>query len=81
MRVDHELLRNVLIGGQVAYQRDDFQDVDRVDNRFDLGPDVTYLLNRYLSVGAAYTFTTRDSDDQDREFDRNLFTVRLTAQL
>ena len=81
LRVDHELLRNVLIGGQVAYQRDDFQDVDRVDNRFDLGPDVTYLLNRYLSVGAAYTFTTRDSDDQDREFDRNLFTVRLTAQL
>jgi hypothetical protein len=81
LRVDHELLRNVLIGGRIAYRRDDFQDTDRVDNRFDVGPDITYLLNRYLSVGAGYTFTTRDSDDSDREFDRNLITVRLTAQL
>jgi hypothetical protein len=81
LRVDHELLRNVLIGGEVAYRRDDFQDTDRTDNRFDVGPDITYLLNRYLSVGAGYTFTKRDSDDSDQEFTRNLFTVRLTAQL
>jgi hypothetical protein len=81
LRVDHELLRNVLIGGRVAYTRDDFQDEDRVDNRIDVGPNITYLLNRYLSVGAGYTFTTRDSDDQDEEFDRNLVSVRLTAQL
>jgi hypothetical protein len=46
-----------------------------------VGPDITYLLNRYLSVGAGYTFTTRDSDDSDREFTRNLIAVRLTAQL
>jgi hypothetical protein len=81
LRVDHELLRNVLIGGQVAYRRDDFQDTGRVDNRFDVGPDITYLLNRYLSVGAGYTFTSRDSDDSDREFTRNLITLRVTAQL
>jgi hypothetical protein len=81
LRVDHELLRNVLIGGRVAYRRDDFQDADRVDNRFDVGPDITYLINRYLSVGAGYTFTTRDSDDEEREFDRNLVTLRVTAQL
>ena len=81
LRVDHELLRNVLIGGQVAYTRNDFQDTDETDNRVDVGPDVTYLLNRYLSVGAGYTFTKRDSDDNDREFTRNLVTVRLNAQL
>jgi hypothetical protein len=81
LRVDHELLRNVLIGGQLGYRRDDFQDADRIDNRFDIGPDITYLLNRYLSVGAGYTFTTRDSDDDEREFDRHLVSVRVTAQL
>jgi len=81
LRVDHELLRNLLIGGEVRYSRDDFQDANRVDNRIDVGPDITYFLNRNLSVGAAYTFTTRDSDDSDREFDRNLVTVRVTAQL
>jgi hypothetical protein len=32
-------------------------------------------------VGAGYTFTKRDSDDSDREFDRNLVTLRVTAQL
>jgi hypothetical protein len=81
LRVDHELLRNVLIGGRIGYRRDDFQDTDRTDNRFDVGPDITYLLNRYLSVGAGYTFTTQDSDDENEEFDRNMVSVRLTAQL
>jgi hypothetical protein len=81
LRVDHELLRNVLIGAEVGYRRDDFQDADRTDNRFDVGPDITYLLNRYLSVGAGYTFTTQTSDDSEEEFTRNLFTLRLTAQL
>jgi hypothetical protein len=81
LRVDHELLRNVLIGSRIVYSRDDFQDADRTDNRIDVGPDITYLLNRYLSVGAGYTFTKRDSDDSDREFDRHLVTFRVTAQL
>jgi hypothetical protein len=81
LRVDHELLRNLLIGGEVRYRRDDFQDTNRVDNRIDVGPDITYFLNRNLSVGAGYTFTTRNSDDSEREFDRNLVTLRVTAQL
>ena len=82
LRVDHELLRNVLIGGEVSYTRDDFQDSGgRIDNRYDVGPDITYLLNRYLSVGAGYVFTKQDSDDNQEEFTRNLITLRLTAQL
>lgn len=81
LRVDHELLRNVLVGGEIAYLRDDFQDVDRTDNRIDVGPDITYLINRYLSVAAGYTFTTRDSDEDDREFTRNMVTLRITGQL
>jgi hypothetical protein len=80
LRVDHELRRNVLIGSRFAYERDDFQDTGDVDNRFDIGPDITYLINRYLSVGAGYTFTTRDSD-RDNKFDRHLVSLRLTAQL
>ena len=46
-----------------------------------MGPDITYLLNRYLSVGAGYVFTKQDSDDNEEEFTRNLITLRLTAQL
>jgi hypothetical protein len=81
LRVDHELLRNVLIGGEVAYTRDDFQEADRTDNRFDVGPDITYLINRHFSVGAGYVFTKQDSDDNTEEFTRNVVTLRVTAQL
>ena len=81
LRIDHELLRNLLIGGEVRYSRDDFQDANRVDNRIDVGPSITYFVNRNFSVGANYVFTKRDSDDSDREFDRNVITLRVTAQL
>jgi hypothetical protein len=81
LRIDHELLRNLLIGGEVRYRRDDFQDANRVDNRIDVGPVITYFVNRNFSVGADYVFTTRDSDESDREFDRNVISLRVTAQL
>jgi hypothetical protein len=81
LRIDHELLRNLLIGGEVRYSRDDFQDANRVDNRIDVGPDITYFINRNFSVGADYVFTTQQSDDSDEEFDRNVITLRVTAQL
>ena len=75
LRVDHELLRNLLIGGEVRYSRDDFQDANRVDNRIDVGPDITYFINRNFSVGASYVFTKRQSDESEREFDRNVITL------
>ena len=65
VRVDHELLRNVLIGAEAGYQRDDFENTDRTDNRFDAGADITYLINRHFSVGAAYNFSKRDADGDD----------------
>lgn len=81
LRVDHELLRNVLIGAQGGYVRSDFENTNVTDNRFDVGADVTYLINRNFSVGAAYGFATRNSDDEENEFDRNIFTLRVRAQL
>ena len=58
-----------------------FRTRHRTDNRFDIGPDITYLINRYLSVGAGYVFTKQDSDDNTEEFTRNVVTLRVTAQL
>lgn len=84
LRIDHELLRNVLIGAEAGYVRNDYENTDRTDNRFDAGADITYLINRHFSVGAAYNFSKRDADGDDagdNEFDRNLFTLRVTAQL
>ena len=79
--VTHELLRNVLLNANARYTRDDFQGTSRVDNTYDFGGGVTYLINRNLSVDATYRFTTRDSDDGEAEFDRNLVLVGITARL
>lgn len=79
--VRHELRRNIILNGDVNYIRDDFEGTARTDDTFGVGAGVSYLINRNLSVNASYTFTTRDSDDDTAEYDRNLFRVGLTARL
>jgi hypothetical protein len=81
LRVDHELLRNVLVGVEGGYVRSDFENTNVTDNRYDAGADITYLINRHFSVGAAYGFTTRNSEDEEEEFDRNVFSLIVRAQL
>lgn len=81
LRVDHELLRNVIVGAFAGYERDEFEGIDRIDDTFNVGAQATYLLNRYLSVQGRYQFSDRSSDLDDEEFTRNLITIGLTAQL
>lgn len=81
LAVDHELLRNVLIGANVGFARDDFEGIDRTDNTLSAGAGVTYLLNRYLSLSGDYSFQDRSSDVDAEEFTRNRFTLSITAQL
>jgi hypothetical protein len=81
LAVDHELLRNVLIGGTVGYERDDFTGLDRIDETYEIGARATYLLNRYFYLRGGYTFEERTSDDPDEEFTGHLFTIGVTAQL
>lgn len=81
VEVWHELLRNVLLNGNAAYIRDDFEGTSRTDDSLAAGAGVTYLLNRRLSLDGTYEFDTRTSDDNDEEYIRNIFRVGLTAQL
>lgn len=83
LRVDHELLRNLLINGFAAYEQDDFQggDEDRTDNTIRVGAGLTYQLNRNLGLGANYEFSTRSSDDEFREYDRNRVVLSLVGRL
>jgi hypothetical protein len=79
--VEHELLRNVILAANVGYTRDDFSGIDRTDNTISAGGGVNYLINRNFSVGAGYNYTTRTSDEDDEEFDRNLVRIGVTARL
>jgi uncharacterized protein (PEP-CTERM system associated) len=79
--VTHELLRNVLLNANAAYVRDDFEGTSRSDNTVIAGAGVTYLLNRNLSLDATYRFSTRDSDDDNAEYDRSIIRLGVTARL
>jgi hypothetical protein len=79
--VRHDLRRNIQLLGRASYARDDFENTSRTDNTYRLGAGIVYLINRNFSVDAGYDFSTRDSDDNDAEFDRNIFRIGLTARL
>lgn len=65
-QVDHELRRNVIVTGQVAYGVDDFRGVDRTDDRWLGAISGTYLLNRYVGIGLSYSYLDQQSEGADR---------------
>ncbi|MGD1876138.1 MAG: outer membrane beta-barrel protein [Kiloniellaceae bacterium] len=80
MELQHELMRNVLLGGEVRYINDDFREIDRVDDRVQLSLNAEYLLNRYVSVAADYRYEQRWSDLDGADYSRNLVTLGLKTR-
>lgn len=81
-RVDHELLRNVLLYASVGKEKDDFRGVDREDDITDFGLGATYLINHYLGISGGFTHRERDSSGSIKgpSFNLNKFAVTLTLQ-
>ena len=80
IEVQHELMRNLLLGGELRYINDDFREIDRVDDRAQLDLSAEYLLNRNLSLVADYRYEQRWSDTDHQDYGRNLVTVGLKAR-
>lgn len=80
VRVDHELMRNVILGANVNVSQDDFEGINRTDEIYRAGIDAKYLINRYASVGGMYRFRMRNSDLAGAEFTENVFLLRLLVQ-
>ena len=78
--VQHELRRNVLLGGEARYINDDFREIERTDDRAQVDLSAEYLLNRYLSVAADYRFEQRWSDLDGADYTRNLVTLGLKSR-
>lgn len=72
-RVDHELLRNVILSGYVNFWNYDFEEIDREDDVVELRAAVTYKLNKRVHANAYVGRVTRDrtgtglTGDQDLE--------------
>jgi len=61
LKVDHELLRNLILDGNIGYEMDNFQGVTRTDKLYSAGASAKYLINRHFSVNLAYTYLARTS--------------------
>jgi hypothetical protein len=80
-RVDHELLRNVIITGQAAYGDDKYAGINREDHRTSAGVGGSYLLNRNVGVTLTYNYSKqRTVTGVGNNFSDNRIMAGLTLQ-
>jgi hypothetical protein len=65
----------------LKYQRDDYQGFSRKDDTMSLGLKVGYRFRRWLTFGAEYTYTKRDSTLDSADYDKNLYFLTATASM
>lgn len=80
VRVDHELLRNLLLGASASYGNNDYEGISRTDDSYNFGASVKYLANRYLDLSAQYRHSRRESEAAGDDYDKNVFLVQATAK-
>ncbi len=81
VRVDHELLRNVILTGGVSASQVDFESIDRKDNWLDADVGVTYYMNRRVGISAGYYHTDIDSTGANQGADIKVNRVMLSLTL
>jgi hypothetical protein len=68
-------------GLDARYQKDEYQEFNRTDETKALGMKVGYRFRRWLTLGAEYTRTQRDSNTNRFEYDKNLYFLTATASM
>jgi hypothetical protein len=71
LRVDHELLRNLLLFAQAEYRRDNYQRIDRRDNISFVGGGARYFVSPQWELGGRVEYTDRSSSGLDQGRDIN----------
>lgn len=80
-KVDHELLRNLLLNASLGYENDDFNGIGRTDNYYLAGVGAKYLINHNFWISAGYNFAHRASSVSGTGFDDHIITTRISAHL
>jgi hypothetical protein len=83
IRIDHELLRNLLLNAAVDYENEDFKRIDRDDNIYRIQGGARYLMNRSIGLGTTVAYTSRKSSgvDATRDFDEVRALISLLLQI
>ena len=81
VKVDHELLRNLLLNANVGYENDDFGGISRSDDYYLAGAGAKYLINHNFWISGGYNFAHRESNVAGTNFDDHIFFGRISAHL
>jgi hypothetical protein len=79
--LDHELLRNIILSGKVAYETDDYQDIVRTDDIVSAQADGVYLINNNFHLDLGWRYVDRNSDVTPFAYTTNDFFLALTGKL
>lgn len=80
-RVDHELMRNVILTAQVGYGDDEYTGIVREDRRTTAGVGASYLINRTLGLSATYNYNEQETRKGiGANFKENKVAATLTVQ-
>jgi len=79
LRVDHELLRNLLLFVQAEYRHDKYQRIDRRDKITFAGGGARYLMSPRWEIGGRVEYTDRNSSGIDRGRDINEFRALVSV--
>jgi hypothetical protein len=74
---NHDWSSVLRTGVTARWQKDEYQGFDRTDDTQSLGLRVGYKFRRWLVLGAEYTFTNRNSN-QNFDYDRNFYLLTAT---
>ena len=84
VRVDHEYLRNVILGSELRLDRREYDNPSEQATDGSLQVDGRWLLNRSISVSGSYAYSRRLSSSggaRQFDYDRNLVQVRFRVAL
>jgi len=78
---NHSWSSVVSTGVNLRHQRDEYQGFDRTDKTNILGLKAAYKFRRWLTFGAEYVYTKRDSNQNTFDYDKNLYLLTATASM
>ena len=82
IRVDHEFLRNVVLGAEIRADRREYEQPNETATDGVIQVSGRWLLNRSVSLTGTYSYNRRiEATGQAEEYSRNLFQVRLRVAL
>jgi hypothetical protein len=78
--IDHEVMRNFLVGADASFSRNDYEGTSREDDDVRVNLYGNYMFNRNFHLRAGYDFTDHDSNVAGSDYQKNVVNLQLRGQ-